>query len=119
MLNIGIDMVEIDRIRKILKRNKNFLGFILGEIEFKQLEKRNFPCSSVAANFCGKEAFVKSIGCGIFSFNMKHIQIIRNELSQPEILLGSEVSKIIGSNLSFSISITHTKTTALAVVVSS
>ncbi|MBQ6268783.1 MAG: hypothetical protein IJK61_01505, partial [Bacteroidetes bacterium] len=39
--SVGIDMVEIARIKKSMK-NPRFLNFILGEEEYDQLKNKNF-----------------------------------------------------------------------------
>ena len=63
-------MIEISRIKKCMQ-NKNFLKYILGKDEYKQLENRDFPVQSVAANFCVKEAFAKAVGKGMFYLGIK------------------------------------------------
>lgn len=117
MYSVGIDMVEIGRIEKSMKSSR-FLKIILGKSEYIQLEKRNFPKQSIAANFCAKEAFSKALGTGMRGLKMHDIQILRNSLGKPYFLLsGSALSISNEKNLDFSLSITHTKTCACAVVI--
>ena len=82
MFSVGIDMIEIPRIEKSMKKRR-FLRFILGGEEYLQLEKRGFPAKSVAANFCAKEAFLKSIGLGLFKLDFKNIEVLRNSSGKP------------------------------------
>ena len=86
MYSVGIDMVEIARIKKSMK-NPRFLNFILGEEEYDQLKNKNFISQSVAANFCAKEAFAKAVGTGFKGLDIKEVQILRNELLEikPEL----------------------------------
>ncbi len=110
-------MVEIARIEKSMK-SPRFLKVILGDSEYSQLEEKNFPKQSVAANFCAKEAFSKALGTGMRGLNMKDIQILRDSLGKPYFLLsGSALNVSNKKNLDFSLSITHTKNYACAVVV--
>lgn len=117
MTCVGIDMIEISRIKKCMQ-NKNFLKYILGKDEYKQLENRDFPVQSVAANFCVKEAFAKAVGKGMFYLGIKNIQALRDSLGKPYLKISGKAKKIADiKNLKFSISITHTKEYASAVVV--
>ncbi len=110
-------MVEISRIKKSMQ-NKKFLKFILGSEEYFELEKKKFPIQSVAANFCAKEAFSKAIGTGVRGFGIENVQILRNELGKPYIFLTNNALKIAQDrNLDFSVSLTHTKNYACAVVI--
>lgn len=117
MVSVGVDMVEISRIKKSMQ-NARFLKFILGSEEYSQLEQKKFPIQSIAANFCAKEAFSKAIGTGIRGFGIKNIQILRDDIGKPYIFLtGNALKKAEDKNLVFSVSLTHTKTYACAVVV--
>ena len=51
MILVGIDSIEIERIKKTMT-NTRFLQRFFGKDEFLQLEKRNFKPDSVAANVC-------------------------------------------------------------------
>ena len=117
MYSVGIDMVEIARIKKSMK-NPRFLNFILGEKEYEQLKNKNFISQSVAANFCAKEAFAKAVGTGFRGLNIKEVQILRNEFGRPYIFLSGKALETWGkSGYEFSVSLTHTKEFASAVVI--
>ena len=116
MFSVGIDMIEIPRIEKSMKKRR-FLRFILGGEEYLQLEKRGFPAKSVAANFCAKEAFLKSMGLGLFKLDFKNIEVLRNSSGKPYISLSGDALEFAQkNNFNFSVSITHTKQCASAVV---
>lgn len=102
----------------VLGKHPNFLERILGEIEHNQLEVRNFKFESVAASFCAKEALLKVLGMGISGINLKDVQILRDEKGMPFVFLEkSTINKFSLNNVSFSVSITHTKKYASAVVI--
>lgn len=110
-------MVEIARIEKSMKNDK-FLKFIMGEREYLQLKERGFPSKSVAANFCAKEALLKSLGFGFGKIKLKNIQILRDEFGKPYIFLTDDALTYAEKNkLKFSVSLTHTKIYASAVVI--
>ena len=88
---IGTDLVDLKRIKKI-KSLSAFANKILGAqelAEFKEL-KEGPNQFYLGKQFAGKEAFVKALGTGfkdpIFP---KDIQILRNSLGKPEILLSA------------------------------
>lgn len=117
MISVGTDMVEISRIEKSTKNDK-FLKFILGKEEYNQLQKRNFSPGSVAANFCAKEAFLKSLGMGLGKIKLKSIQVLRSDTGKPYIFLVDDALVYAQkNNFKFSVSLTHTKDYASAVVI--
>ncbi|MDC0079556.1 holo-ACP synthase [Pseudomonadota bacterium] len=88
---IGTDLVDLDRIKK-MKSLSAFAEKILGAQELEEYAKLLDGSKQfyLGKQFAGKEAFVKALGTGfkdpIFP---KDIQILRNELGKPEILLSA------------------------------
>ncbi len=116
MFEVGIDIVKIERIKKAME-NESFLYRILGEEEHRQLKSRNFPVQSIAGNFCAKEAFSKAVGTGFRGIKFREIQIIRNDINKPYVLLSGNAFQLYGgTNKSFSVSISHTDELATAIV---
>lgn len=119
MYTVGIDMVEIERIHHCM-RHDGFCRRILGEEEYRQLEKRGMPAQSVAASFCAKEAFSKAMGTGIRGFSFSEVQLLRLPNGKPYLsFTGRAKAMVQPTGLEFAVSITHTKQYAAAVVVAS
>ncbi|HIR56963.1 MAG TPA: holo-ACP synthase [Candidatus Gallacutalibacter pullicola] len=118
MLSVGIDLVEIRRIEKSI-RNPRFCSRVLGKTEYAQLEMRGFPVQSVAASFCAKEAFSKALGTGIRGFALTEVELLREENGRPRLHLTGNAAKLAAARglAEFSVSVTHTKEYAAAVVV--
>lgn len=117
MLLVGIDLVEINRIEKSIK-NPRFCSRVLGKTEYSQLAMRGFPVQSIAASFSAKEAFSKALGTGLRGFAMNEVELLRGENGQPFLNLSGRALEIAQSrNLRFSVSVTHTKLYAAAVVI--
>ena len=113
-IGIGIDITEIDRIGKLCKNTK-FVSRFFSEEENRLFEsKGKNMIQTVAANFAAKEAFSKAIGRGIRGFSLKDISVLRNEKGKPYIKLNNFKEY---DNIIFEVSLTHTDTTAAAVVV--
>lgn len=114
-LSTGIDLVEIKRIKEILKSPK-FLTRFFSNKERELFIQRGYSPSVIAANFAAKEAFSKSLGTGIRGFSLKEISVLRDSLGAPYFEL-SHRAKEAARTKQFSLSITHTDTTAAAVVI--
>lgn len=114
-LYMGIDAVDIDRIKKSMKK-QGFLKKVLGENEYAYYEKKGFSPESIAAAFCAKEAFSKAMGTGIRGFSMSEVEVIHDILGKPYYRFSGKAKDLVDSkHLQFSLSITHTDTTAFAV----
>lgn len=117
MVSVGIDLIEIKRVKKTAE-NPRFYERILGNNEFEQLKKRNFPIQSIAANFCAKEAFSKAIGTGIKNFSFSDVEVLRDDTGKPYLKLSEKLKSLLGDNyINFDVSLTHTKEYASAVVI--
>ena len=111
MLSSGIDIVKNSRFDNISNRLKDHL--------FTQYEIENSNDSSeyYASRFAAKEAFVKAIGTGFIStLTPKDIEIRKNKLGSPYIVLSSRATDIL-NNREVSLSISHEKEYSVAMVV--
>ena len=117
MPSVGLDLVEIGRIRQAMRRDR-FCREILGGEEYRQLESRGFPPQSVAASFSAKEAFSKAIGTGVRGFSLADVELLRQENGKPYLRL-QERAKTTAEKAGFtvfSVSVTHTREYAAVVV---
>ena len=94
---IGTDLVDLDRIKK-MKSISAFANKILGDQELVKFSKLSEGTKQfyLGKQFAGKEAFVKALGTGfkdpVFP---KDIQIIRNELGRPEVILSAGAKSFV------------------------
>ncbi len=84
---IGVDMVEINRIKKSLEKNERFLERNFTDAERVLFAEKSNSLQTIAANFAGKEAVSKVFGTGIRGFNLNDISIERNALGKPIVVL--------------------------------
>jgi len=89
ILGIGTDIVNTDRMKKILnKKNNNFKRKIFSNKEIIYCEKRKYPHSFFAKRFAAKEALSKALGTGIRKgINFKDIEVSNDNLGKPSIKL--------------------------------
>lgn len=108
---IGIDMIEVDRVKRLAEKNPRFLKRIFTSREAEYcLEKKN-KYLHLAARFAAKEAFFKAIGKRIVWRDVELINLPSGkpqlEIRQKECFAFDEVH----------VSISHLADYALAVVI--
>ena len=89
IFGIGTDIVNIKRIKKILKNNgTRFKNKVFSESEINYCEKKRDPGPFYAKRFAAKEAFSKALGTGIRKgINLKNIIIFNDVYGKPKIKL--------------------------------
>lgn len=119
IIKTGIDIVEIESIKKSVSKSDGFIARYFGDSEVEMFSKKGNEKSkiqSIAANFAAKEAFSKSIGTGISGFCLRDVQVLRDSLGAPYLKLSDKLlEKHCDTN--FSVSLSHTDSYAAAVVV--
>ena len=84
---LGLDMVNSNRIKDIIKKNKNLKKiFSKEEISFCENKKNKFSC--LAKRFAAKEAFAKSLGTGIAKV------LVSKKLKLKVIIMVDRISKL-------------------------
>lgn len=116
-MNVGIDIVEIERIKKSSQKER-FMERVFSEKESALFLTRKNPYESMAGNWAAKEAFSKAVKTGVRDFSLNEISVLRDELGVPYLELTGNAKALAESlNLSFDVSISHTKEIATAVVI--
>jgi holo-[acyl-carrier protein] synthase len=114
--SIGIDLVETERIRQILKKyGMRFVNRILGQQELLTYSKRGDKANYLAGRFAAKEAVIKSLGRFLKdrpAYNV--IQIINDDSGNPLLNDTGVISEKI-KNKRCLISISHERHYATAV----
>lgn len=118
ILGIGVDLIEIDRIRKVFSTEKKKERiFTLGEIK----DSKASGYASLAARFAAKEAFSKALGTGIRNISFKEIEVKKDTLGKPyfnQETLKPHLERVFNrSNLRLHLSLSHDKERAYAMVI--
>lgn len=116
ILDIGVDIVEIDRIKEALTKNERFLNKLFTKNEIEYFKSKNFKVETIAGNFAAKEAISKAIGTGIRKFKFSDMEILRNDLGKPVVKTYNNLKQIcIDFNvLDIKVSISHSNKYAVA-----
>ena len=95
LIGIGTDIIQIDRIRKSIKRyGLSFAERILHPNELKIFVKRENNIAYLAKRFAAKEALAKALGTGIAQgVSFVDIETQNNPQGKPELLLHGKTQK--------------------------
>lgn len=89
MIYCGTDIIEINRIKKLIENNNNFIKKIYTENEIKYCESKNKQkYQHYAARFSAKEAIFKAISKLLenkYEIEWKDVEILNDENSRPYI----------------------------------
>lgn len=109
---IGIDIVELERISEVMRRQPRFVDRILTTSEkdlFMNLSEAR-KIEYLAGRFAAKEAFVKAIGTGISaSYSWQDIEVRKESTGRPILVVAGLSEKV-------HVSISHSKSYAVAQV---
>ncbi len=117
MINgIGVDIIEISRIKRAIERNANFINKMFSKNEIEYLKSRNMRAESVAGRFAAKEAVAKALGTGFRGFDFKDIEIDITTLGKPIVLLKGKAKKMDKrwGKYKIHLSISHSRENAIA-----
>ena len=116
---IGIDIIDIDRIKKAIERTPSFLERIYTPQERSYCLAKHNPYPSLAARFAAKEAVRKLEPAFISGLAWQNIEVINTKSGRPEILLhgkARERARQIGIT-DIKLSLSHSQNQAVAAVI--
>lgn len=121
-VGLGVDIVEIDRMKRILARTPRFKQRVYTEEERLYCEKNANPAVHYATRFAAKEAVLKALGTGFaHGIAPTDVEVSRNMAGRPMVLLhrkAAEVSEKLGvREIPVSLSYTHTEAVACAMAI--
>jgi len=93
ILGTGIDIVETNRLKKLLlKKKSNFKNKIFTNNEITYCEKKSNITNCYSKRFAAKEAFVKALSTGFRNnINFKDIEVVKNHHGKPYLLINKKV----------------------------
>ena len=93
ILGTGIDIVETNRLKKLLlKKKSNFKNKIFTNNEIAYCEKKSNITNCYSKRFAAKEAFVKALGTGFRNnINFKDIEVVKNHYGKPYLIINKKV----------------------------
>ena len=121
-VGLGVDIVEIERMKSILERRPSFAEQVFSPEECAYCDKAASPATHYALRFAAKEAVVKALGTGFSDGIWVHdIEVERDKNGRPSVKLSGRALEVAEEqgvrDLSLSLSYTHTDAVACAMAV--
>jgi holo-[acyl-carrier protein] synthase len=117
-VKVGVDLIEIERIRRALERYPRFRDRCFTPAEQAYCDSRPNPAQSYAGRFAGKEAVGKALGFGVArAFAWRDVEIVGRP--KPSVTLSGRVARWAESHEAgpIDLSMTHSRELANAVAV--
>jgi holo-[acyl-carrier protein] synthase len=117
-MKVGVDLIEIERVRRALERYPRFRERCFTPAERAYCDSRPNPAQSYAGRFAGKEAVGKALGLGVArAFAWRDVEIAGRP--KPAVRLSGRVARWareVGAG-EIDLSMTHSRELANAVAV--
>ena len=117
VIEVGIDITEIDRVRDMLAyHGERFLQRCFTPREVARYGKRP---QELAVRFAAKEATMKTLGTGVYGIRWKDIETLPNAWGKPILVLhGTALRRATKLGFQhFTVSLTHARDDAMATVI--
>ncbi len=117
ILGIGTDLVDVAEMARRIERGRLLRVFSEGERAYADSKPKR-RMQTLAARWAAKEAFAKALGTGIRAeWNLEEIEVVNGDGGQPELRLGPSVRGALPEGACVHVSLSHTSTSAVAVVI--
>lgn len=121
IVGIGVDLVEIARMERALKRHPvRLVERVFTEAEQRECKDRVRPAMHYAARFAAKEAFLKAVGLGLRGgMRWRDIAVVHAPSGKPDLVVtgrAAERMRELGARRAL-VTLTHTDNHACAVVI--
>lgn len=91
VVGIGVDVVEIPRMRTALERTPSLLGRLFTD---RERDGCRSLVGALAARFAAKEAVAKAFGTGIRGFSFRDVEVLNDELGRPIVELHAGAARL-------------------------
>jgi len=118
---LGVDIVEIDRMKAALERRPRMKERIFTDDERWYCEHRNRPEVHYAMRFAAKEAVLKALGTGFSGMRFTDVEVMREANGRPVPKLSGRAAEVAAERgiieMHLSLSFTHSTAVASAVAI--
>ena len=118
VLTIGVDVVEIDRLRRITSTRSRFVERVFTDAETAYCRRAVDPAERFAARFAAKEATMKALGVGLGGVDFRDMAVAKAPSGAPSLVVtgrADERARAMGIE-SWIVTLSHSDTVAMAVV---
>ncbi len=118
---LGVDIVEIERMRRALHRTPAMKERLFSAAERAYCDGRKKPEIHYAMRFAAKEAVLKALGTGFSGMRFTDVEVERDDRGRPAPRLSGRAAEVAGERgiveMHLSLSFTHTTAVASAVAI--
>jgi holo-[acyl-carrier protein] synthase len=83
---IGVDLVDVDRVRRLMSRRTTFAARVFTPQEIEYCERQADPAESYAARWAAREACRKALG-GVRGMRWHDVRVSRAPSGAPSLVL--------------------------------
>lgn len=121
-VGLGVDVVDISRMERIIKRSPAFTTRVFSEAERSYCNNNALASAHYAARFAAKEAVVKALGTGFSDgIVVRDVEIVHTAHGRPVVALHGRAKEIADERhiceIPVSLSFTHSHAVACAVCI--
>ena len=119
MIGIGVDLVDVERLRTVLARTPSLVDrlFTAGEQAYAQAAKD--PTERFAVRFAAKEAVMKALGVGLGAIDWHDVDVVKAESGAPSLVITGRAAVLADAAgiTTWKLTLAHTAITAEAIAV--
>lgn len=119
VVSIGVDVVDIDRMRRIVGRQPRFVDRVFTSSERAYCEAAVDSAERFAARFAAKEAGLKALGVGLGGADFVDLAVAKRSSGEPVLVVtgrAADRARELGIG-SWLLTLSHSDAVACAVVV--
>jgi holo-[acyl-carrier protein] synthase len=118
VIGLGVDLVEVDRMRTALHRTPTLAARLFTDGERAYATAAADPSQRFAVRFAAKEAVMKALGVGLGAVDWHDVEVVRTDSGAPELRLRGRAAELADARgiTRWQVSLTHTASMAEAVV---
>ncbi len=121
-VGLGVDIVEIERMRAILARSPHFKEYVYSPDERAYCDRTSSPETHYALRFAAKEAVLKALGTGFSEgIGARDVEVRRNAKGRPVVVLHAAALDAAVKRgvreIPLSLSYTHSEAVACAMAI--
>jgi len=119
VIGIGVDLVDVARMRKALERTPSLADRLFTPDELAYARAATDPTQRLAARFAAKEAVMKALGVGLGAFDWHDVEVTRADNGAPSLGVtgrAAELARTAGVT-SWKVTLSHTDAVAEAIAV--
>lgn len=117
LAGVGVDIVEIDRLRRAMEDNPNFIRRMFTDEERAYCENSGRTAAHYAARFAAREAVLKALGTGFSQgVGMQDVSVAHSSTGRPIVVLAGRAAEIAAEQgvQEIALSLSFTREVAIA-----